>query len=110
MNEKYVTDLEHSRKLVEAGWKRETEYRWVETGIGVALWETKYVRSPFVSFPAPLTDELLKELPNHTQIVKDGNVYYVFIWPGSNNAPRLTNLPNALADLCCWWKAQEGLK
>ena len=108
MNEKYVTDLEHSRKLVAAGWTRRT--CWVRTWQDIVTWypdeDSPAVKKLGTEFwPAPLTDELLEELKELTSIVifsGDG----ISIEGGRREFKGTP--PNALADLWCWWKGEEA--
>ena len=66
--EKYCVSLEIAKKLKEAGWKKPVKFWW-------KLWkdipsdEGHYIIVPvvnasFTDFPAPLSDEILEELPD----------------------------------------------
>ena len=105
MNPKYCTDLEHSRKLVAAGWTKETEFWWANVGtFEEPLWKLRQSSCYIESFSAPLTDELLEELPDGEYGITKytGSVEIIHsqcIFEGS--------MLNALADLWCWWKEKE---
>ncbi len=90
MNPKYVTSLELSKKLFEVGFKKETGYYWVEHkeidkpaySNCIVLGSTKdlinYPREFWNIYTAPLTDELLEELPsciNQNKIVYKLEIY-----------------------------------
>ena len=106
MNPKYVTDVIHSRKLAAMGWARETEFYW------------EYLRRQDIwiliqldgetgrkKVPAPLTDELLGELPENVVVMHDGVA--MMNWPAKSTKTIKGTPPNALADLWCWWKERE---
>jgi hypothetical protein len=75
-----------SKKLVEAGWTKPTEFVWanLETydgyTTGLALWRDKdidrckYKTVPLVKFPAPLATEILEELPKIVEDNIDGDL------------------------------------
>ena len=126
MNLKYVTDLEHSRKLVAAGWMKETETWWYLYPDKILLWTAdeviRWMRGAKIEnviigkkfFPAPLTDELLEELPEGVRIQKAILSKEYFIWipdeVGSvekRSFNKDKSLPNALADLWCRWMKGE---
>lgn len=75
--EKYTTSLEISKKLVEAGWKKQVNYYWrvcknkkylfrCSTWIPEKNLEYEY-------FPSPLTDEILEELPKEIDMYHYNN-------------------------------------
>ena len=124
MNEKYVTDIKHSRKLVAAGWKRETKFWWrvpfTEDERDITLTTKEdHVECECecgIFFPAPLTDELLEELPDFipTPFSKYKKLNKAF--PGGSYAgwwrkaiTENESLPNTLSDLYCWWKGEKRL-
>jgi len=113
MNEKYVTDLEHSRKLVAAGWTKETEFYHrvfiCEGAINTFLiedleWQKEHDSHPVRTsyFFAPLTDELLEEFSITVRLERCKGRSYAWLDTGTVMDDKI--LPNALADLWIWWK------
>ncbi|MDP2218507.1 MAG: hypothetical protein Q8J68_14615 [Methanolobus sp.] len=113
MNPKYVCDLKHSYELFAVGWSKETKLWWIYSKRKYK-WELRSKTLDMVNrperwsiFSAPLTDELLEELPAGTMLQKHKGMIEVglgiLLTPGIYDE----SLPNALADLWCWWKERE---
>ncbi len=112
MNPKYVTDIEHSKKLIASGWCKSTEWHW-HLGMDKEyhLVEREKCLLFVLKSPAPLTDELLEEMPFNIELEKpeNGN-YHIIVLPqllipyySTRYSMDPSTLPNALADLYCWW-------
>jgi hypothetical protein len=129
MNPNNYASLEASKRLVEAGIKLETDFFWspifdlnnnVTLPLTIKDWElvqADYIRGSIwaaKAIPAPSMVEVWRELPHYTQIVKlmkeDRFVHYAFVWPDSNDAPRVSNPADALIDLLIWVTEQRKEK
>jgi len=106
-------DLEHAKKLVEAGVKIETEKFHVHNK-AKDIYEISKIPT-LDSIPAPDSDELLEWLPDYIEtqetkywfeIFKEKNLYTTWYIDREENKVVIsfdnTNLPNALAELACW--------
>lgn len=134
MNLTHVTSLEMSKKLVENGWTKETEFLWV---VHKEVAEPDYANCIHLSpadseirdyypvesweyFKAPLATEILEELPEHLEKVEFLSISKITI--GLEQVFRVTyeenefisldktsdSLPNALAEMWIYLK-QKGL-
>ncbi|RLI48504.1 MAG: hypothetical protein DRP09_21410 [Candidatus Thorarchaeota archaeon] len=70
MIEKYVVSLDLAKKLKEAGWEKKTEFIWTRGFVDLSAFKFKYEGEEVL--PAPLAEEITKELPDHITIEKDG--------------------------------------
>ena len=73
MIEKYVVSLDLAKKLKEAGWRKPTEFLW---DIDFPeLWHNSK-KADFSQYdwiaPAPLAEEITKELPDHIAVERGG--------------------------------------
>ncbi len=136
MNPKYITSLEVSKRMKEAGWQKETEFWWNyyelevsgnkfnfhqlgqmgREGVSVSGNITKHVE-----YPAPLSDEILEELPQCFEstlgystftIEKLGTMYLVGyeLRSDPNEMPlykMADTLPDALGEL---WISMQKIK
>ena len=101
MNNLHCVSLEIAKQLKESGWKKETEFclevddeevRIVKYGSYIC--SRKY-------YLAPLSDEILEELPENTEIKKVKKGYYIYI---NSNSIVDKSLPNALAEMWIFLK------
>ncbi|MFA5388885.1 MAG: hypothetical protein WC312_03925 [Candidatus Omnitrophota bacterium] len=136
--EKHCTSLEISKQLKETGWKKETEFWWIEDKSGnnkILLYSYKqYINLDAYGcrdaqnncYPAPLATEILEELPSFIQqaykynltIEKLGDEYSGFyqysdrdcdyLLAGMDGAKFDKSLPNALAKMWLYLK-KEGI-
>ena len=118
----YVTSLELSKQLKEAGYKQEGEFWWAETSKGNLLCsrETTDIISTDdleSTYDAPLASELMERLPKELQIKKFEDFYQITfpaiemnrIAPNDEDALiQDENLCNALAKMWLYLK-KEGL-
>jgi len=110
----HVTSLELSKQLKEVGWKKETEF-WYLPCFNGELEEWHLVPKKEIcgcggckrAVPAPISDELLEELPKFVAITKLNDNSYSVILLGTDIDFR-SNLPNALAKMWLYLK-KEGL-
>lgn len=133
MNIQHVTSLEMSKKLVEAGWKKDTEFWWVDMGdyrqkgnewykprwtlvdsvcVSARRYNTKNNKIPDEQYPAPLATEILEELHNidieiFSRVDFVGCLYYYN--SGNNKSDEFVDksLPNALAQMYCYLKKEK---
>ena len=72
--ENHVCSLEMSKKLAEAGWKKETEFWWIDRQDNVknarnkgfelcSEYDFAYYNRDAIKYPAPLATDILEELP-----------------------------------------------
>lgn len=106
--EKYCTSLEVSKRLKEAGWKKETKFSWFSLlnteGWGLASTkELDEIVEPF-RYHAPIAGEILEELPVFVGLYKTEMHGYCVRY--IDNFFRSTNLADALAE--CWIWAKEN--
>ena len=73
MIEKYVVSLDLAKKLKEAGWNKPILHFWVKGEIGNPFVVDYELAESFeILAPAPLAEEITKELPDHIVIERDG--------------------------------------
>ena len=127
MNEKHCVSLSLARRIKEAGWKKETEFCWIQDALGQwKLVNIHYLDSDDCSLgefnskiSAPLATEILEELPSEIEnyaelsISKDSNNFYYVQYQGVDNETcgeffRDKSLSNALA-LMWLYLRKEGL-
>ena len=83
MNHAYVTSLELSQQLKEAGFPQDTEFWWGSNldldGVaqGWHIVSQKDARLYILSFAAPLTDELMEILPIGFSITKEDTYFRI---------------------------------
>jgi len=124
--EKYVVSLKLAKKLIEAGYKKETQFYWYEIKVSKGIddnnpitiyrvsdcyWDNDYEVSKKIC-SAPLTDELLKELPKK---IKDAllkiecDKQWLIFYDIDNTIDKIktwsmdNKLPNAIAKLLIWY-------
>ena len=124
--EKYCVSLEIAKKLKEAGWKKETEFWWHET-MKVELVDKVWYKGVKEDvggrfFPAPITDEILEELPYEIKIQdrfywlcieKEPDHYIVFYKDENKDISEFRedkSLPNALAKMWLYLKSNNLLE
>lgn len=121
--EKYCTSLELSKQLKEVGWKKETKFWWVNYSysqeMGLNLIEDFQITDrpikigginskKFNNFPAPLTDEILEELPKCLiNYSKDYPFMITLQNQGVTEMQEDRNLPNALAKMWIYLKKRR---
>ena len=118
--EKYCVSLEIAKKLVEAEWKKETEFWWQEYNIDKSVYLLSFTQCKgFVPkdsvskyYPAPLSDEILKNLINIQGFVMP---YYSpsekdWIENRGGNRIHSNTLPNALAKMWIFLKSNNLLE
>lgn len=112
MNKKLLTSLKISKALKQAGFKVESEYKWLHTISGyMRLEERCHDRKQFEmvygtvdkEYNAYLTDELLGALPIE---IKEGRLRITVgkkwvVWYGDFASPN-KSLPEALAEMVLW--------
>jgi hypothetical protein len=129
--EKYCVNLEIAKQLKDADWKKETEYWWIKSSVEnegflfvnhkefleFMKWHGK-IRDKNKWFSAPLSDEILEELPLGFVIERFKNkkgIEYSCWWyekgEERNRKGTIASdnfLPNALAKMYCYLR-KKGL-
>lgn len=126
--ENHCVSLEIAKQLKEAGWKKETEFWWVDLTFSRGEWllRNSFEASRFkeqTKYPAPLATEILEELPciikikqflgsmdGHLETYKKeykGKIWYGVCYRSIKHCTDFT-LPNALAKMWIYLK-KEGL-
>jgi hypothetical protein len=115
--ENHVTSLEMSKRLVEVGFKKDTEYLWIVhkevdkpeySNCILSIHRDKIIDYPkdFWNFyPAPLATEILEELPSGIKIIKcKKNLLYLVSMKEEKGIKGFQDksLPNALALMYCY--------
>jgi len=62
--EKHCVSLEIAKQLKEAGWKKETEFWWVECSDKSWAINNTFAQNYKNKYPSPLATEILEELTN----------------------------------------------
>ena len=104
-----VCDLQHSKALVDAGIVVDSYFWWIDSVVS-SQYEiaSNPLFKPVGSIPAPLPCELMKVMPNGTEVGRCSDGYLAGI-PMENYESWASDTPaNALADMAIWLKG-EGL-
>ena len=111
--ESHVVSLEIAQELVEAGWKKETEFRWYQQYD--KEWKLRHkavVKEGWVyqSIPAPLATEILEELPYeinadlpHWLKIEKEDTSYIVSYSDENSDDLIFYQEELLATLAKMW-------